>query len=118
LPFPSDAFQTVYLNQVIAHLEPDVAGAVLTEIRRVLRRGGMVFIASPSRANKRRTPDPTYVNLLAPSELRELLLAHGFVGLVALDEPLHKGPIGRRVFARLHWDRLSATATCIAYKPD
>jgi SAM-dependent methyltransferase len=47
LPFPSDAFGTVLLHEVIEHFEDDAAA--VAEAVRVTRPGGRVFIFAPNR---------------------------------------------------------------------
>jgi SAM-dependent methyltransferase len=117
LPFADEHFRTVFMNQVIEHLEPPVAHNSLNEAWRVLRPGGMIYVASPSRFNARmRLEDPTHINLLAPGELHAMLRDARFVDLRPFDRALY-GRGGEMLFHRVHWDRLSATANCIAFKP-
>jgi ubiquinone/menaquinone biosynthesis C-methylase UbiE len=125
LPYGDESFQTVILNQVIEHLEAGLAEAVLDEIYRVLRPGGMALVASPSRFD--RSPesfDPTHVRLYTPKELAELLGAAGFAGVQPFDSP--RAFFGRSrlgtglstgILRLTGWQRLSASANCIAYKP-
>ena len=124
LPFEASSFQTVVLNQVIEHLESRLFEFTMTEVFRVLRPGGMVLVLSPSKANKKeRRADPTHVNLISPSELRQALTKYGFVNVVPFDSPLRflgNSWIGQGivfvVFKLLPLDALSATANAIAYK--
>lgn len=126
LPFEASSFQTLVLNQVIEHLEPDVVPHTLQEANRVLRPTGMVLITSPSRFNEREWKiDPTHINLLSPSQLRGLLTASGFDRIVAFDGPLPflgRGRIGRgtatALFKLLRMERMSASANAMAFKPD
>jgi SAM-dependent methyltransferase len=46
LPFPDDAFDLVTTLDVIEHIDDDVAA--LTELRRVLRPGGLLLVAVPA----------------------------------------------------------------------
>jgi SAM-dependent methyltransferase len=46
LPFPDDAFDLVTTLDVIEHIDDDVAA--LTELRRVLRPGGVLLVAVPA----------------------------------------------------------------------
>ena len=79
LPFNDCSFNNVLLNQVIEHLPAPVLTNALSECNRVLRRGGMLFILSPNKANKAEVQkDPTHINPLYPSELRSLLNTAGF----------------------------------------
>lgn len=124
LPFANDSFQTVVLNQVIEHLEPKVAANALSEAFRVLRKDGMILIFSPSKANLYEwNADPTHINQLSPTELRDALFEHGFSDIIELNTPrylLGTSWVGVRVmfvlFKLLRLDILSATANAFAYK--
>ncbi len=88
LPFEADAVDNVLLNQVIEHLPTQVFTNVLVECQRILRKGGMLFIHSPNKANKREVrKDPTHINPLYPSELRNMLVSHGFEIVVEPNGP-------------------------------
>jgi len=123
-PFESGSFQTVVMNQVIEHLEPDVARSALRESFRVLRSDGAILVFSPSRFNSYESrADPTHINMLSPAQHRAALCEAGFRKITAMDAPLwllgdHR--IGRalmwRIFRVTSWERLSATANCRAYK--
>ncbi|QAU33630.1 class I SAM-dependent methyltransferase [Janthinobacterium sp. 17J80-10] len=125
LPFQDHSFQTIVMNQVIEHLEPSVLEMALLEAFRVLRPGGTILILSPSAANKNEwDADPTHINLLSPSELRNVLVKSGFEKIIPFDNSLNL--LGNSRFARgmmyvlfklLKLDMLSATANAVAYKP-
>ncbi len=123
-PFGNAIFQTVVCNQVIEHLEPGVAVTCLEETRRVLRPGGMLFVASPSRFNKaERSADPTHLHMYSPRELVHLLSSKGFERIVPWNSPrsFFGNSQAERYFVSLllkvtKWQRLSASASCIAYK--
>ena len=128
LPFQNESFQTALLHQVIAHLDRDAARSVLAETARVLRRGGLILIFSPSRydrAVRKKSPacEP-WGQMYSPSELHALLTAAGFRNVVHLDSP--RELLGGNFFGRMtmraafrltRWDRLSATANSQAWKP-
>ena len=124
LPFADESFQTVLMNQVIEHLEPNVARYTVSETVRVLRPNGMVMITSPSRFNKyERMADPTHINMYSPTELHNLVASAGFRDIVATDYPLDllgQNYVSRKVMSLLfpltRWDHLSATANCRGYK--
>jgi 2-polyprenyl-3-methyl-5-hydroxy-6-metoxy-1,4-benzoquinol methylase len=124
-PYQNDAFQAVIMNQVIEHLEPEVADACLMECYRVLRPGGMLFVASPSRYNRREQKgDPTHLKAYAPKQLQALIVSKGFSGIIPMNSPfmlLGDSKAGRMLVAALFrilkWDFMSATANCIAFKP-
>ena len=125
LPFGDASFQTVVLNQVIEHLEPEVVRHTLSECLRVLKSGGLIFVESPCFYNRReREGDPTHINLLRPSELAAMLRESGFARVQPRDSAL--APFGtskllnlpiRLLFRLSHWERLSASANVTAYKP-
>jgi SAM-dependent methyltransferase len=125
LPFSNETFQTVVLNQVIEHLEPEIARATLLESFRVLKRTGMIVIHSPSRFNRfEAKDDPTHINMYTPSELHKLVSSCGFWGVTATNVSLRYLGTSRvgmalasLLFRITRWDRLSATANCRAYKP-
>ncbi len=124
-PFPDASFQTIVMNEVIEHLETKVATACLGEVYRGLSPGGMLFVASPSRFNKNeKEADPTHINLYSPKELKRLLYSKGFEDIIPLNTPLSllgTSYLGKGLmyvlFKLTKLDHLSATATCIAYKP-
>lgn len=124
LPLAPDSYQTVVLNQVIEHLEPPVASRVINESLRVLRSGGMLLIASPSSANRYEARiDPTHINLMSPTQLKDLLLHSGFERAISWDVAL---PIfgsswllhgaATAIFRLFPLDRLSASANVMAFK--
>jgi len=123
-PFPDQMFQSVIMNQVIEHLEPEVAENSIAESYRVLRPGGMLYVTSPSRFNKReRNADPTHLNLSSPRELGAMLSGKGFVKVIPRNTPLNllgENSLGKHIMYYLFkwtgWERISATANCIGYK--
>lgn len=126
LPFEANSFQTVVLNQVIEHLEPEVMRHALHEANRALRPGGMLLITSPSCYNKAELKaDPTHINLLSPTELNNILVESGFDSIKPFDSPfplLGRGRIGYGlitvIFKLLKIERMSATANAMAFKSD
>jgi SAM-dependent methyltransferase len=124
-PFPDAVFSVALLNQVIEHLTAETARHALTEVFRVLRPTGLVLVLSPSRFNRAEArADPTHAHLYSPRELTALLRATGFTDVRGLNSPLPVlggGRLGlgliRALFALLPAERLSATASCAAYKP-
>jgi SAM-dependent methyltransferase len=123
-PFAHSTFQTVLLNQVIEHLEPEVARNALLESARVLRKGGMILIHSPSRFNRSEVAgDPTHIHAYTPSELRAIVASSGFQTIVSMDSPINwlgSSRIGLgMMLAALKftgWDCFSASANCRAYR--
>ncbi len=118
LPEAAASIETVVMNQVIEHLDVERGRAALAEVMRVLRPGGMVYVASPCRHNPaERGRDATDQHLYVPSELRHTLGNVGFTGVVSMDAP--RGWPGCRMLWHVlgRPDRLCATATCRGYKP-
>jgi len=124
LPFGADAFDNVLLNQVVEHLPIEVLTKLLIECRRVLRKDGMLFVHSPNKAHKSEVrKDPTHVNPLYPSELRKLLVDHGFHIVLEPNSPRFttRIPVLSSLPAALLKTRvrdwISATSNAYARKP-
>lgn len=124
-PFEASFFQTVVLNQVIEHLEPEVMRHTLQETYRVLNPGGLLLVTSPSCFNKKELgADPTHINMLSPTQLRYILIESGFESIEAFDTLfpfLGQGRIGKRIvnaiFKLTNLEQMSATANALAFKP-
>jgi hypothetical protein len=89
----------------------------------VLAKGGLLAVYSPCRHNPEQATDPTHINLYDPHRLTREVLAAGFSDYRAVDSP--RRLLGASEPARLlmtalhrftHWDFLSASANCLAYK--
>lgn len=78
LPFRDDRFGTVFAHHVFEHLPLEKERAVLREVRRVLRPGGFLFIASPSVTHPRARDDPDHINLFTVTALESELRTAGF----------------------------------------
>jgi len=81
LPYADDSFDFVTSIDVIEHVDAGSAAAMVEEIRRVLRPGGLSFVATPNFVSNqywnRYTPgfvdrDATHVNYLSAHSLRAL----------------------------------------------
>lgn len=115
LPFPNNTFDKVIFSEVLEHLKDDVAG--LTEIKRVLKPGGLIFLTVPNH-NYPFWWDPinkslesifhthiqygtfsgiwaNHVRLYYPNEIKELITS---VGL----EPLQLTPVVHFCFPFAH----------------
>ena len=96
LPFENDFFDLIVLSHVIEHLPGKDISFVFSEIRRTLKKGGLLYIEFPSeRTTKfvrgqtlRRyglsvstlnfADDPTHISPFTLSEMKNLLETHGF----------------------------------------
>lgn len=123
-PFNENRFATVVINQVIEHLENNTQLNCLNESYRVLKKSGVLIVHSPSKYNlEEKLADPTHINLLAPSELKEMLEKVGFNLIVDINSPLYVLGESKlmlklidNIFKITRLDKLSATASFIAVK--
>jgi len=124
LPYDDESVSVVFCNQVLEHLPPDSTNYFLTEIRRILKTGGMLFLNSPSKfapgPNGKDHPD--HINLLTPSELNQALLRAGFNDIWPANYPFFifgNSIVGKALIGSLFFlfpfDRLSNTATAICF---
>lgn len=51
IPFESNFFDVVVVSEVLEHLSPEIMHTTLTEIHRVLRKGGLILGTVPAREN-------------------------------------------------------------------
>jgi len=84
LPFRSDSFDGVLLNNVLEHLE--CPADALSEIMRVLKKGGRLMIEIPGKKGFHH--DETHVRFWVRNDIADLLKLHGF-----LDIKTHYFPI-------------------------
>jgi len=73
LPFNTQSFDVVVSFETIEHVNN--AGALVAEIRRVLKPGGPLILSTPNRAF-RESANPFHIREFKPDELRELLQQH------------------------------------------
>lgn len=87
LPFPPNSFDLVTAISLIEHLTRSEAKRFLTEVKRVLRPKGYLFLITPNYASPLRLIqgkkwhgflDPTHVTFYTPWSLRNLLKRNGF----------------------------------------
>jgi len=125
LPFEDGMMANIVLNQVIEHLDYWRQRKVLSDIFRILAPGGRLFITSPSRKNRIERQDPTHINMLLPSELRQQVESEGFMVVSEPNYGFFLGGSGSRVIGFLAdmllrlfpHDLFSATANIIGEKP-
>lgn len=123
LPFDDESVSTVFCDQVIEHLYPDVATLLLSESYRVLEPGGRLFLLSPCRHNSEQAAEPTHINLYTPSGLNAAALQAGFTEVIPMNYPrpfLGRSRILRGLAGGLFMlaacDVLSSSANLIAIK--
>ena len=125
LPFEKNSIQTIILNQVVEHLESELFFKLLNECFDILKPEGLLYISSPNKFNSKNLDfDITRLNLYSPSELETLVKSAGFIkikhmnyNLSFLGKNYFSGKIAGIIFRFTKWDRISATANLIAYKP-
>ncbi len=79
LPFPNNSFDKLYAQHLIEHFEDTIA--ILSEWRRVLRRGGKMVIVTPNRffPHQEWFDDPTHRHIFTIKELSECARKAGFI---------------------------------------
>lgn len=87
VPFKTNTFDLVTAISVIEHLKEKQFIKFLKETKRVLRRGGFVFLVTPNYATPFRLlqggrwfgySDPTHVTFFTPKSLAQILKSAGF----------------------------------------
>ena len=73
LAFDDDSFDSVVSFETIEHVRD--AGALVTEIRRVLKPGGLLILSTPNRAFRAST-NPFHIREFTSDELQQLLSKH------------------------------------------
>jgi ubiquinone/menaquinone biosynthesis C-methylase UbiE len=97
LPFPDDCFDYVISLDVIGHIEADEKDAVLAEVKRVLRPGGLTMHGIECTDNSARK---TYDEMSA-TELRRFIEVDGHVGL---EEEQEHALRFQRFFSHVAWE--------------
>jgi ubiquinone/menaquinone biosynthesis C-methylase UbiE len=97
LPFPDDSFDYVVSLDVLGHIESAEKDAVLAEIKRVLRPGGVTLhgIECTDHSARRNYDE------MSAEELRRFIEVDGHVGLE--EEPEHAERFGR-FFSHVAWE--------------
>jgi hypothetical protein len=90
-----------------------------------LRPGGMLAVYSPCAYEPTQVLEPGHINLYTPTRLRRAVLCAGFTRYRAVDfaRPIFGSSPWCRLASRIAFriarhDRLSASANCIAYRPE
>ena len=122
-PFDEETFGAVLFNQTVEHLEPQIAAWSLKEALRVLLPGGVLIVNSPCRWDAKAREERSHINLYTPSRLRAEVRAAGFVRYRARDSAVKVGNRWVQKAVSGLWrlckaERLTASANCIAWKPE
>lgn len=108
LPFPKNSFDLVTAISVIEHLTPSQTVKFLSEVKRILKPNGFIFLVTPNLASPFRLlrdkdwfayTDPTHVQYFTPNTLSNLLIIRGF------NYPSFRFAIDRSVKFMLHLPR-------------
>jgi SAM-dependent methyltransferase len=89
VPFEERTFHAVCLFQVIEHIQDDLA--ILKEIRRVLKDGGVLYLTTPNRVMRvpygEKPWNEEHVREYYPEELKKVMLDAGFskVNILGID---------------------------------
>ena len=78
LPFSDGSVAVTFCDQVLEHLPPETTHPFLTEVRRILKPGGLLFVNMPSVHNRAQRREPSHINLMTPSQLVDALVRAGF----------------------------------------
>ncbi len=87
LPCPKNSFDMVIAISIIEHLTKEEAEEFIKEGKRVLKKGGLIFLVTPNYATPIRFfqgkkwfgyQDPTHINFFTPKSLKNLLKKNGF----------------------------------------
>lgn len=84
LPFDNDAFNVVTMLAVIEHLNPEIVQPVMTEIQRVLRKGGIVVMTTPMPWTDKLLKLLAKFNLVSSEEIDEHKAAYNTTRLSSL----------------------------------
>ena len=75
LPFPSDYFNFIHINNVIEHISKEKIINFIFQLHKILRPGGIVYINT---VGKNDEDDPTKINCLSGVEWNRYFIKHGF----------------------------------------
>jgi len=125
LPFENDSISTIMCYQVIEHLTSQTVTFLFKESYRILKEGGVLFVYSPSKYNRKERLKETHINLYTNNKLIKKLTNSGFeIHEKNINSPnLFLGTsrisvyLMRVVYKLFPFSYLSATANCIAIKP-
>ena len=116
-----ETFSTVFSNQVIEHLTHEAQHNVVREAFRILKLGGQLLIIFPCRHYNPARQDKYHINLLTPTELRELVEKYGFQNSNMGFNRCQQISFIPKILLNLIWkkfrpDIFSQDATVLAYK--
>lgn len=124
IPLEDNIISTIICNQAIEHISPETAVFMLKECYRILKKGGVIFVYSLCKYDKRQRKEVTHINLYTPNRLRMELENVGFRVKYNLNSPraiLGNFTIGKYIVKVIYKlfpiDFLSDTANYVAFKP-
>ena len=127
LPYEDKSVSVVFCHQVLEHLPPESTIDFLSEVRRILKPGGMFFVNTPSKFSPGPygKDQPDHINMMVPSELNGALLKAGFNDIWPANYPrfiFGKSTIAKTLagalFCLFPFDRFSNISTAICFLTD
>ncbi|HEV7229768.1 MAG TPA: class I SAM-dependent methyltransferase [Bacteroidia bacterium] len=88
LPYADNSFDVVVCSQLIEHITHQAGTNLISEIYRILKKGGLLLIYSPSYFNLTGRTMPFHIYCWKPYELRDLMLKTGFSSTVTKISPM------------------------------
>ena len=105
-----NAFDVVFLMDILEHLEKAELFDLLERVRNALRKGGIVIIHIPNAEGlfglRMRYGDLTHENCFTPGSIRQALSVFGFQNILCFeDKPVVHG--GKSLFRYIAWEILT-----------
>ena len=125
LPVDSGSADAAALIEVVEHLDDESLDAILSEARRILRRGGALIVTTPNAedlsARTVQCPDCgaefhtiQHVRSWTPASLRDRLRQHGFEVSVRATRVVENGPWHERLARSLYYRLARLTPHLVA----
>ena len=101
LPFPSGSFDSAFCWEVLEHLPKSSEDRFFSEVRRILKRGGVFYLSTPCRSLVATVSDPARWLIghrhYLPNEVSQFASRNGF-------EPMRVTAVGRVVEVLAKWN--------------